>query len=148
MNNAYNDTVAAKLQSVLSQWDDFADVGELVTLPPASQLNLSAVEEGIAHCTTRSSTTEETEGRKSKNLPIGSSSSVAVVMWELIGRPVLESRNTPAWSTNGAGRSFAARWSWISILWASSKNPWMVSKNLRVCRCLEEAQLEAVTVSE
>jgi len=36
-----------------------------------------------------------------------SSSSVSVMA--LMGRPVLESRNTPVWSTNGAGRSFASR---------------------------------------
>jgi len=77
---------------------------------------------------------------------MGSSSSVAVMA--LMGRPVLESRNTPAWSTNGAGRSFASRWSWMSILWTSIKKPWMVSKNLLVCRCLEEAQLKVIVISE
>jgi hypothetical protein len=75
---------------------------------------------------------------------MGSSSSAMASV--LMGCPVLESRNTPAWSTNGAGRSFAARWSWISIPRTSTKKPWMVSKNLRVCKCLEEAQLEITTV--
>ena len=81
-----------------------------------------------------------------ESLPMRSSSSAAIVA--LMGRPVLESRNTPAWSTNGAGRSFASRWSWTSTLWTSSKKPCMVSKNLLVCRCLEEAQLEGTVVSE
>lgn len=42
-------------QSVLGQRDDFSDVGLLVTLPSASQLNFGAVEEGIAHCAPRDS---------------------------------------------------------------------------------------------
>ena len=39
----------------------------------------------------------------------------------LIGRPVLESLSIPRWSTNGAGRWLADRWSWINSFWTSRK---------------------------
>jgi len=50
----YSNTKTVKphlsFQSVLGQRDNFADVGPLITLPPTNQLDLGAVEEGIAHC--------------------------------------------------------------------------------------------------
>lgn len=105
----YIDIITAfprSFQSVFGQRYDFADVVVRVTLPPTSQLDLGAVEEGIADCNTICSTPEE-GSRIEKSLPMRSSSSVSVMA--LMGRPVLESRNTPVWSTNGAGRSFASR---------------------------------------
>jgi len=52
----YSDIITTEphlsFQSVLGQRDNFADVGPLVKLPPTNQLDLGAVEEGIAHCCT------------------------------------------------------------------------------------------------
>lgn len=60
----------------------------------------------------------------------------------LILRPVLESRNTPAWSTNGSGRSFAARTSATRTRCTSSRYPWRVSRKRRVCKCFEAAHTD------
>src|ERR1700760_381814 len=76
-NDPYNDTTTSKprpFQSVFCQWYDFAHVVVRITLPPTSQLDLGAVEEGIADCSTRYSTAER-RSRIEENLPMRSSSS-------------------------------------------------------------------------
>ena len=60
----------------------------------------------------------------------------------MILRPVFESRKMPAWSTNGSGRSFAARTSAMSTRCTSSRYPWSVSRKRRVWRCFDAAHTD------